>query len=324
MRCLAGRNRTWSVSSQNSQLKTLKMNMIEAMEIYVAVVEQGSYTRAAESLRLHRPALSKAIQNLEQELNVQLLHRTTRRIHVTPEGEEFYGRCKQLLADLTDTIAWFSPDRPPRGKLRVDVPVALAKALIIPSLPGFRELYPEIELILGSTDHQIDLIAEGVDCAVRLGELDSSSLIARRIGTVSMVTCAAPAYLEQHGVPMEIEDLADHLAVNFLIDHRRQIMPWKFQGDGEGVSMTLKSGIVVDDSEAFLSCGLAGLGILQGLRPSLQPHIDSGELVEILTHLKTIPKPVSLLLTDRKYRSPKVRAFMDWLSALFQDRVLKA
>lgn len=300
------------------------MNMIEAMEIYVAVVEQGSYTRAAESLRLHRPALSKAIQNLEQELNVQLLHRTTRKIHVTPEGDEFYGRCKQLLADLSDTVAWFSPDRPPRGKLRVDVPVTLAKAFIIPSLPRFRELYPEIELILGSSDHQVDLIAEGIDCAVRLGELDSSSLVARRIGTVSMVTCAAPSYLEQHGAPTALDDLNDHFAVNFLIDHRRQIMPWKFQIDGESQSVTLKSGIVVDDSEAFLCCGLAGLGILQGLRPSLQPHIESGELVEILPDLKTIPKPVSLLLTDRKYRSPKVRAFMDWLIAIFADQAFDA
>jgi LysR family transcriptional regulator for bpeEF and oprC len=298
------------------------MNMIEAMEIFVAVVEQGSYTRAAESLSLHRPALSKAIKNLEHELNVQLLHRTTRRIHVTPEGDEFYGRCKQLLADLADTVAWFSPDRPPRGKLRVDVPVALAKAFIIPSLPGFRELYPEIELILGSTDHQVDLIAEGVDCAVRLGELDSSSLIARRIGTVEMVTCAAPVYLKKHGVPLDVKDLDDHLAVNFLIDHRRQIMPWRFQGEGEGTTVTLKSGIVVDDSEAFLSCGLAGLGILQGLRPSLQPFIDSGELVEILQQLKTIPKPISLLMTDRRYRSPKVRAFMDWLIAIFQNQGL--
>jgi LysR family transcriptional regulator for bpeEF and oprC len=295
------------------------MNMIEAMEIYVSVVEQGSYTRAAESLRLHRPALSKAIQNLERELNVQLLHRTTRKIHVTPEGEAFYGRCKQLLADLADTVAWFSPDRPPRGKLRVDVPVTLAKAFIIPSLPRFRVLYPDIELILGSTDHHIDLIAEGVDCAVRLGELDSSSLIARRIGRVSMVTCAAPAYLQQHGIPVDIDSLDTHWAVNFLIDHRQQIMPWKFQGESESVTLTLKSGIVVDDSEAFLSCGLAGLGLLQGLRPSLQPHIDSGELVEVLPHLKTIPKPVSLLLSDRKYRSPNVRAFMDWLVAIFKE-----
>ncbi|CRM81606.1 D-malate degradation protein R [Pseudomonas sp. 31 R 17] len=298
------------------------MNMIEAMEIYVAVVEQGSYTRAAESLRLHRPALSKAIQNLEQELNVQLLHRTTRKIHVTPEGEEFYDRCKQLLADLSDTVAWFSPDRPARGKLRVDVPVTLAKAFIIPSLPQFRALYPEIELILGSSDHQVDLIAQGVDCAVRLGELDSSSLIAKRIGTVPMVTCAAPSYLEQYGTPTTFEALSDHLAVNFLIDHRQQIMPWRFQIGGESLSVTLKSGIVVDDSQAFLCCGLAGLGIVQGLRPSLQPHIASGELIEILPDLHTVPKPVSLLLTDRKYRSPKVRAFMEWLVAVFAEQGL--
>ncbi|MNG11537.1 transcriptional activator TtdR [compost metagenome] len=139
-----------------------------------------------------------------------------------------------------------------------------------------------------------------------------------------MVTCAAPSYLEQYGTPITFEGLADHFAVNFLIDHRRQIMPWKFQSGGETLSVTLKSGIVVDDSEAFLCCGLAGLGILQGLRPSLQPHIESGELIEVLPDLQTIPKPVSLLLTDRKYRSPKVRAFMDWLVAIFADQGLDA
>ncbi|MFS2093484.1 LysR family transcriptional regulator [Pseudomonas sp. Pseusp11] len=299
------------------------MNMIEAMEIFVAVVEQRSYTRAAEALQLHRPALSKAIQNLESELNVQLLHRTTRRVNVTPEGEEFYNRCKQLLGDLADTFDWFSPTRPPRGKLRVDVPVVLAKAIIIPALPGFRDLYPQVELTLGSTDHQIDLIAEGIDCAVRLGELDDSSLIARRIGLVPMVTCAAPSYLERFGTPKSLDELDSHLAVNFLIEHRRKIMPWKFQ-DGDGViSVKVQSGIVVDDSEAFLSCGLAGLGLLQGLRPSLQRHIDSGELIEVLPQLRTVAKPVSMLLTDRRHLSPKVRVFMEWLMELFSEAGLK-
>lgn len=299
------------------------MNMIETMEIFVAVVEQRSYTRAAEALQLHRPALSKAIQNLESELNVQLLHRTTRRVNVTPEGEEFYNRCKQLLGDLADTFDWFSPTRPPRGKLRVDVPVVLAKAIIIPALPGFRDLYPQVELTLGSTDHQIDLIAEGIDCAVRLGELDDSSLIARRIGLVPMVTCAAPSYLERFGTPKSLDELDSHLAVNFLIEHRRKIMPWKFQ-DGDGViSVKVQSGIVVDDSEAFLSCGLAGLGLLQGLRPSLQRHIDSGELIEVLPQLRTVAKPVSMLLTDRRHLSPKVRVFMEWLMELFSEAGLK-
>jgi DNA-binding transcriptional LysR family regulator len=299
------------------------MNMIEAMEIFVAVVEQRSYTRAAEALQLHRPALSKAIQNLESELNVQLLHRTTRRVNVTPEGEEFYNRCKQLLGDLADTFDWFSPTRPPRGKLRVDVPVVLAKAIIIPALPGFRDLYPQVELTLGSTDHQIDLIAEGIDCAVRLGELDDSSLIARRIGLVPMVTCAAPSYLERFGTPKSLDELDNHVAVNFLIEHRRKIMPWKFQ-DGDGViSVKVQSGIVVDDSEAFLSCGLAGLGLLQGLRPSLQRHIDSGELIEVLPQLRTVAKPVSMLLTDRRHLSPKVRVFMEWLMELFSEAGLK-
>ncbi|ENN7673003.1 LysR family transcriptional regulator [Salmonella enterica subsp. enterica serovar Alachua] len=205
----------------------MQLNMLEAMNIYVNVVEQGSFIRAAEVLELHRPAVTRAVQNLEHDLGVKLLHRTTRQVSMTDEGEEFYQRCLSLLSELDDVRRLFSSTQPPKGRLRLDVPITLARAVIIPALGDFQNRYPDIEIVLGTSDRK------------------------------------------------------------------------------------------VDNSEAFLSCGLAGLGVLHGLRPSLAPFIASGELTEILTDFPPPPKPVSLLYPDRRYLAPKVRVFIDWLCEVF-------
>ncbi|KQP94185.1 transcriptional regulator, partial [Methylobacterium sp. Leaf119] len=279
----------------------------------------GGFARAAERLRLHRPAVTKAVQHLEAELGVQLLHRTTRKLSVTAEGAIFHERCRNVLADVADTLATFSPTRPPKGPVRVDVPISLAKAVIIPALPGFCERYPEVELTLRSSDHQVDLVGEGVDCAVRIGTLEDSGLSVRRIGTVPMLTCAAPAYLARHGKPTGLENLDGHLAVNFLIRHTRRTMDWNFLIDGRTVARSLRSGIVVDDTEAMVTGAIAGLGLIQAPRPSLQPHVNAGTLVEILPDLATVPKPISLLSTDRRFAVPAVKAFVEWVQGLLRD-----
>ena len=203
----------------------MQLNMLEAMNIYVNVVEQGSFTRAADALELHRPAVTRAIQNLEHDLGVKLLHRTTRQVSMTDEGEEFYQRCLSLLSELDDVRRLFSSTQPPKGRLRLDIPIALARAVIIPALRDFQNRYPDIEIILGTSDRKIDLIAERVDCVIRLGELDDSSFVAKRLGTAGMVTCAAPSYLVKYGTPQTIEELmTSHRAVNFFSNHSLQIM----------------------------------------------------------------------------------------------------
>src|SRR5690606_23577796 len=243
----------------------MAMNLIEAMQMFVAVVEHGSYTKAAEALNVHRPALSKLIQNLEHELGVQLLHRTTRRVNTTPAGDEFYERSLKLLSDLADTLDWLSPTRPPRGRLRIDMQTVLGHADIIPRLPEFIERYPGLEISLGAYDSLNDLIAGGIDCTVRLGDLDDSSLVAKRIGEVALVTCAAPSYVKKYGLPGSLDDLQAHVAVNFMVEQRRQIMPWRFRANGKTISVKMRSGIVVDSAEALLYCALAGIGMVQGL-----------------------------------------------------------
>lgn len=298
----------------------MRSNMLDHMEIFVQVVEQGSFTRAADTLQLHRPAVSKAIQHLEEELGVKLLHRTTRKLNMTAEGDEFYQRARQVLSDVNDIMATFSPTQPPRGRLRLDAPLALVHTLIIPAIAEFQAQYPGIEIVLTASDKMTDLITEGVDCVIRLGELEDSSFVSRRLGEVRMVTCASPAYIRRYGMPHTPDDLRQHKAVNFFSGHSREIMDWKFIQDGEVVIRRPSGSVLVNNSDVLLNSGLAGLGILHALRATLQPHILSGDLIELLTDFPGVPKPVSVLWPDRRYLSPNVRVFIDWVSELFRLR----
>jgi DNA-binding transcriptional LysR family regulator len=298
----------------------MRSNMIEYINIYIQVVEQGSFTKAADILQLHRPAVSKAIQQLENDLGVKLIHRTTRKLSVTTEGDEFYHRARHLLGEVNDMMANFSPTLPPRGRLRLDVPLSLAHSILIPHLTEFKALYPDIDVVLVSSDKKTDLISDGIDCLVRLGELQDSSFISKRLGTIRMVTCAAPAYLSKHGCPQTLDDLNHHQAINFFSAHSREVMEWKFTENDEIVSVRPASSVLVDNSDILLSCGLAGLGIIQATYNALVPHIRTGALTEILTQYPSVAKPVSVMYPDRRYLAPKVRVFIDWFSSVFSQQ----
>lgn len=295
----------------------MRANITEYMDIFVHVVESGSFIRAAEQLQMHRPAVSKALQQLEEALGVKLLHRTTRRLSLTSEGEAFYQRAKVLLGEMADLMATYSSTQSVSGSLRLDFPLTLAHSLLIPALSEFRERYPGIEIILTSSDRRIDLIAEGIDCVVRLGELEDSSFIARRIGEVAMVTCAAPSYLAKYGAPLTLDDLAQHKAVNFFSDRSREVMTWKFIVNGEIIAKRVDSALRVDNSDIFLTSGLAGLGLIQGVDSALRPYIESGALVPVLPDYACAPKAVSVLYPDKRNLAPRVRVFIDWFSELF-------
>lgn len=295
----------------------MRSDMLELMSIFVQVVELGSFTKAADALQLHRPAVSKSIQHLEDDLGVKLLHRTTRRLSMTAEGEEIYQRAKGLLTDVNDMMAVFSPSQPPRGRLRIDAPLALTHAILIPSLSEFQNLYPQIDIVLTASDRLTDLIAEGVDCVIRLGELVDSGFSARHVGSVSMATCAAPSYLDKHGIPLTPDELVHHKAVNFFSEHSREVMDWKYVMNGEIISRRPGSNMLVNNSDVLLSCGLEGLGIVHALRTALEPHIQSGRLTEVLTDYAPVTKPVSVLYPDRRYLPSKVRVFIDWFCDVF-------
>jgi len=292
-------------------------NMLDSMKVFVQVVELRSFTKAADALQLHRPAVTRAIQQIEEDLGVKLLHRTTRSLSLTAEGDAFYQRARLLLLEVSDIMASFSPTQPSRGRLRIDAPLALTHGILVPALADFQALYPDIEIVLTASDRRADLVAEGIDCAIRLGELDDSSFISRRLGSVRMATCAAPAYLDRYGTPLTPDDLIHHKAVNFFSEHSREVMAWNFDVDGETVARRPGSSMLVNNSDVLLSCGLAGLGMLHALRTALEPSIANGRLKEVLTPYATVTKPVSIVYPDRRYLSPKVRVFIDWFAALF-------
>lgn len=296
------------------------MDRLEAMQIFVQVVEKGTFTAAAEHLQLHKPVATRAIQGLEQELGVRLLNRTTRKLSVTDEGEDFYQRAVQLLAGMEDTFASYSGSkRAPKGRLKVNLAATIAKSIVIPALPEFQRLFPQIEIHLGVTDQPVDIVDEGIDCVVRLGDLQDSSAVAKRIGQVEMATCAARTYIEQNGMPGTLEELRTHKAINFASGRSRRLVDWTFNEAGGETRLRLASAIVTDNSDSLLTCALSGMGVIQGVRPALQPYLDSGRLIEVLPQLPPSPKPISILYPHRAHLPNKTAAFVEWLSGVVQN-----
>lgn len=295
------------------------MDFTQKLGIFVAVAEAGGFARAAEAKGLSRPSVTNAVAALEAELGARLFQRTTRRTTLTPEGEALFDRAVQLLADVAETRELFTPsERAPRGRLRVDVPVSLARPVIIPRLAAFTARHPGVELVLGVGDADTDLVAEGVDCVLRLGELPASSLVGRVVGQARMVTCAAPAYLERYGTPAGPDELAGHRAVNFFSGRTRQAMPFAFSVGPDRRRVKLPSGVMVNNADTYVDCALEGLGLIQPLRVSVASHLETGRLVEVLPELPPPPKPVAILYPHRRHVPLQVRAFIAWVENLLR------
>lgn len=299
------------------------MDVFHSMQVFVSVIETGSFTKAAQALQMHRPAVSRSIQLLEQRLGGRLLNRTTRQLSITPEGEDFYLRCKSILDTVDESMSSLG-NRPARltGKLRVDLPVSLGQQLVFPALMEFQQRYPDINLTLGTNDKPVDMMSEGVDCVVRLGALEDSSMIASGIGYLPMLTCASPEYLKRFGVPRSIEDLSNHKAVNYFSGNCSRTIDWFFEVKNEVITTRLKSGINVNDTQGFVSSALAGFGLIQGLELSVCHHLADGSLVRVLENHVVPAKRVSILYPHRELLSPKVEVFVDWLKNLMKSNGL--
>lgn len=295
----------------------MEINLFESIKIFIEIVESGSLTQAAENLQIHRPAVTKALQQLEQHCGVRLMQRTTRRINLTPDGEEFYRRSKPLLAQADDLLESFAPHRALYGQLRVDMPIAFATLLVVPNLADFYREHPDIEIILSSSDRRQDMLRDGLDCVLRVGALEDGDYIARPMGHIKMTTCASPAYLAAHGTPKTLQDLQHHQAVNWINSSSRQIMPWTFETASEIAEIYLPGKLVLDNSQAYTAAGLAGLGLLQGMNIFLRPFLESGDLVEVLPEYPTPQRKLSLLYPHR-HLPRKVSVFAEWLEKLVQ------
>jgi len=291
------------------------MDRIDAMRLFTRIVELRSFTAAADDQGLPRATATYTIQQLERRLGVRLLQRTTRHVSPTLDGQAYYERCMRLLADLEETESFLGEAAAnPKGKLRVDLQPTLAMNFLVPRLGAFCERYPGLELEIGMGDRLVDLVREGVDCVLRGGEPQLSSMIVRRVATLPQLTCASPAYLKRHGVPRNLEQFRQHRAVNFLSSATGRRMPFEFMVAGELQTLYLKSTVAVTDSAAYLACCEQGLGLVQLPRYNVRRQLAAGSLVEILKRHPPPAMPVSVLYPHHRQLSPRVRAFVDWVA----------
>ena len=296
------------------------MDKLHAMRVFIRVVEANSFSKAADTLGLPRASVTTTIQNLEAALGVRLLQRTTRRLNLTLDGAAYLEGATRILSEVDEIESTFTSARKtPSGRLRVDMPGSIGRLVIIPSIHEFHQQFPGIDIMIGLSDRPIDLIQEGVDCVIRVGALEDSSLVARRIGAMQPVTCASPAYLAKHGEPAGIDDLDRHVAVNYFSSRTGRVLNMCFQRDGEEEQEVAMKGVIsVNDADAYVTCGLEGLGLLQPGRFMVLPHLRSGALREILRDWRPQRIPISAVYPHNRHLSPKVRVFVDWVAELFE------
>lgn len=293
------------------------MDRLQAMEVFTRVVETNSFSKAAELLELPRGSVSNLVQALEQHVGVRLLNRTTRQVSVTEDGALYYERCVRILAEIADADSSLSNKlQNPTGTIRVDTSATVAQALLLPSLGDFYRQYPHIDVRLGLADRNIDLIQDGVDCVIRMGALEESSLVARRIGNARITTCASPAYLEAHGTPTTPDELRGHRAVNYVSSRTGRTFPFEFDVDGEVLRISLEGALSVNNGAAYISASTFGYGIIQPSRFMVAELIEQGALREILTSYRSPPTPLSLVYPHRQGLNSRVRAFTDWITGL--------
>ena len=297
------------------------MDRLDTMRLYARIVELGSFTAAANDLGLPRATVTNAIKQLEARLGAQLLQRTTRCQRVTRDGQAYYAHCVRLLADLDEVEADFRDAAlKPQGRLRIDLPATLARQLVIPALPEFCARFPQIELDIGTSDRFVDLLREGVDCVLRVGELPDSGLVGRRVATLGQVTVASAAYLRRHGKPATLADLQQgHLAVNWASPTtRRAESSLEFVVNRRRREVNLPSRITVSGVDAYLACCEAGLGIAQFPRYRIVDALARGTLREILPGLPTPSLPVHVLYASQRQMPARLRVFVDWLVELME------
>ncbi len=300
------------------------MDQIAAMRAFVRVVEAGTFTRASGLLDMPKPTITKLIQALEAHLQTKLLHRTTRRVTVTPDGAAYYERVVRLLADLDDLDGSMALSQAaPKGRLRIDVSASLALLVIIPALPDFHARYPDIQVELGVTDRLVDLIGENVDCVVRAGELTDQSLIARRIGALDFITCAAPSYLDRYGEPRHPTDFdKDHYVVGYFQAGTGRSFPHNFALNGERYQVSGRYIVSVNDSNAYVGAALAGFGAIHAPTFMVQHHIDTGALRRVLDGWTSDHMPLHVVYPPNAHLSNKLRVFVDWVADLFASHEL--
>jgi DNA-binding transcriptional LysR family regulator len=290
------------------------MNLDE-LRVFIRVAELGSFTHAAEQLGLAKSRVSTAVRQLEARVGARLLQRTTRHVRLTPDGEQFLQHAKELLADAEQLHALFQPATSGlRGRLRIDLPNALARDLIIPRLPDFLAAHPQLEVGISTSDRRVDLVQEGFDCVLRVGVLGDSDLVSRPLGMMSMRNVASPAYLRAFGRPSTLADLAQHRIVHYAARLGTQGAGWEYQDGGVVRVHPMRSVVVVNGTDAYQAACVAGLGLIQAPEIGTRRLVDAGMLVEVMPDFTAAPMPVSLLYGHRRQIAPRVLAMLNWIT----------
>lgn len=299
------------------------MDRFSALKVFTRVVEANSFTRAADSLNMPNATLSKTIQQLESHLGVCLLQRTTRRITVTPEGREYYEKALRILQDLDDIDASFKTARnKPKGYLRIAVGGSTARDVLIPLLADFMTTYPDIRIDLAVADKPSDLIGGNIDCAIRGGPMDDSTLIARKIGEAALITCATPGYLKRYGVPAYPDELKNgHRLISYLSPASGRAFPFRFEHDGVHTEIKTEHHLGINESNAHIAAAEAGLGIVQTFTYSLKNALASGALVEVLSQWRPAPYPFHVVYAQNRHVPSRLRVFIEWLVEAFPAMV---
>lgn len=299
------------------------MDRIDSLRAFLRVAATGSFSHAADQLGLPRPSVSLAIQQLEAKLGVRVFHRTTRKVTLTQDGQALLERATALVGDMEDLEACFQPqiDGGAVGRLRVDVPSRIGRRLIAPALPDLLARHPRLDIELSATDRTVDLVAENIDCALRVGTLGDSSLVAHPLGQIPLINCASPAYLARHGRPQSTADLVQHQVVQYRSPSTGQATAWEWQEGEARHTLRTEGRVAVDNAEIYIACALSGLGLIQIPRFDVKEHLDEGSLIELLPQYRPAPMPVQMVYPHRRHLSRRVQVFIAWVGELLGSQL---
>ncbi|MEA9392887.1 LysR family transcriptional regulator [Acerihabitans sp. TG2] len=299
------------------------MNKLELLRSFIRVTELSSFTQAGESLGLPKSTLSEHVQTLEAFMGTRLLHRTTRRVSATQDGLVLYERAKDMLANMDELEGLFRQDgQVLSGRLRIDMPTGFARSLVLPHLVEFLHQHPLVQIDVSCTDRRVDMIREGFDCVLRIGEVADSSLVARRLGWLPMINCASPTYLAAHGLPRIPADLAGHFLVHYVAQLGANPGQFTYSHQDKIEGVALPALVTVNNVDAYEAACLGGLGIIQAPAIGFDDYLSSGRLVSILTEYRAPPMEIALMYAHRRYLPQRARVFMDWLAELLKPYIL--
>lgn len=294
------------------------MDRLHGILVFLRVVEHGTLSGAARALGVSTAAVSSTLSRLEQQLSVRLLIRTTRKINTTPEGAEFYARCKRITADLAEAeVAAGRAGRVVTGRLHVRLPLVLGRMWIVPHLPRFMQDYPALAIEVVCMDYVPYTIEDGLDMSVQTGELRNSSLAVRRLAATRYAVCGAPSYFAAHGKPQTLKDLNNHACIAYRRPRNGRVREWRVMVGSVTRQITINSPMIFNRIELMIEAAKAGCGLIQVPECYVQPYIASGDLVETLENHKAGGYHISVVYRQQQRLAPKLRAFMDFLVALF-------